>query len=74
MANCLRRIGGIDIDKNEVVMEPIMGMEVPYYYRNKSQYPVGYDKEEIWSQVFMPVVRIRSFPAAIVRLLIRQAN
>ena len=45
VANCLRRIGGIDIDKNEVVMEPIMGMEVPYYYRNKSQYPVGYDKE-----------------------------
>ena len=43
--DCLRRIGGIDIDKNEVVMEPIMGMEVPYYYRNKSQYPVGYDKE-----------------------------
>ena len=47
VANCLRRIGGIDIDKNEVVMEPIMGMEVPYYYRNKSQYPVGYDKEGI---------------------------
>ena len=45
VANCLRRIGGIDIDNNEVVMEPIMGMEVPYYYRNKSQYPVGYDKE-----------------------------
>lgn len=74
VANCLRRIGGIDIDKNEVVMEPIMGMDVPYYYRNKSQYPVGYDKEGNLVAGFMPVVRIRSFPAAIVRLLIRQAN
>lgn len=26
-----------------VIMEPIMGMDEPYYYRNKAQFPVGYD-------------------------------
>jgi 23S rRNA (uracil1939-C5)-methyltransferase len=26
-------------------MEPIYGMEEPYYYRNKAQFPVGCDKE-----------------------------
>ena len=45
VANCLRRIGGIDIDKNEVVMEPIMGMDEPYHYRNKAQFPVGKNKD-----------------------------
>lgn len=39
--NCLRRIGGFD----NIPMEPICGMEEPYYYRNKSQYPVGRNKE-----------------------------
>ena len=28
-----------------VVMEPILRMEEPFHYRNKAQYPVGYDKE-----------------------------
>jgi len=39
--NCLTRIGGFD----SFTMEPIIGMEEPYYYRNKSQFPVGKDKE-----------------------------
>ena len=26
-------------------MEPIVGMENPYHYRNKAQFPVGTDKE-----------------------------
>lgn len=25
-------------------MEPVVGMEVPYYYRNKAQFPIGTDK------------------------------
>ncbi len=31
-------------DKEAVKMERIMGMEVPYHYRNKAQFPVGVDK------------------------------
>ncbi|MDE6567080.1 MAG: 23S rRNA (uracil(1939)-C(5))-methyltransferase RlmD [Lachnospiraceae bacterium] len=73
--NCLRRIGGLDVqlpeeaeenvsvlgqqlkEKNEsgytesgtgdgpVIMEPILGMKEPYHYRNKAQFPVGYDRD-----------------------------
>jgi 23S rRNA (uracil1939-C5)-methyltransferase len=39
--SCLNRIGGF-INFN---MEPICGMEEPYYYRNKSQFPVGRKKD-----------------------------
>ena len=39
--NHLMRIGGMD----EVPMEPIIGMEQPYRYRNKAQFPVGRSKE-----------------------------
>lgn len=39
--NCLERIGGI----RDVKMEDIMGMETPYYYRNKAQFPVGRGKD-----------------------------
>lgn len=38
--NCLKRIGGFE----NIPMEPIMGMEKPYHYRNKAQFPVGKDK------------------------------
>lgn len=38
--NCLARIGGF----SDFAMEPISGMEEPYYYRNKSQFPVGRNK------------------------------
>jgi 23S rRNA (uracil1939-C5)-methyltransferase len=40
--NCLTRIG----DFTDIPMEPICGMDEPYYYRNKSQYPVGRNKED----------------------------
>ena len=43
--NCLMRIGGISEEKLSVISEPIIGMEDPFYYRNKAQYPVGIDKE-----------------------------
>lgn len=39
--NCLTRIGGF----TDIPMEPICGMDQPYYYRNKSQFPVGRNKE-----------------------------
>lgn len=42
VANCLKRIGGFD--GIEAKMEPIYGMEHPWHYRNKAQYPVGLDK------------------------------
>ena len=37
----LQRIGGL----TEVNMEPIVGMEHPFNYRNKAQFPVGVDKD-----------------------------
>jgi len=39
--SCLMRIGGF----SDIYMEPICGMEEPYYYRNKSQFPVGRAKD-----------------------------
>lgn len=39
--NCLERIGGC----KDVTLEPILGMEEPYYYRNKAQFPVGRTKD-----------------------------
>ncbi|MEI3280712.1 MAG: 23S rRNA (uracil(1939)-C(5))-methyltransferase RlmD [Eubacterium ramulus] len=39
--NNLERIGGF----SEIPMEPIVGMEEPYHYRNKAQFPVETDKD-----------------------------
>lgn len=41
----LERIGGFSPDLLERTMEPIVGMEEPFYYRNKAQFPFGTDKE-----------------------------
>lgn len=43
--NNLIRIGGFDPQLIEEVMEPVVGMEEPFGYRNKAQYPIGTDKE-----------------------------
>lgn len=40
----LKRIGGFSDDLLDQVFEPIVGMDSPYRYRNKAQYPVGTDK------------------------------
>lgn len=42
--NHLIRIGGFTPALIASVMEPIIGMEEPFRYRNKAQYPLGYDK------------------------------
>ena len=56
VAECISRIGGIPVVSGKeasdsqgmtgdaIVMEPILRMDEPYYYRNKAQFPVGYDK------------------------------
>ena len=41
--SCLERIGGIR--DAETIMEPVHGMEAPYFYRNKMQLPVGRDRD-----------------------------
>ncbi|MEY8267938.1 23S rRNA (uracil(1939)-C(5))-methyltransferase RlmD [Lachnospiraceae bacterium 64-25] len=43
--NNLVRIGGFAPEYIDRIMEPIVGMEEPFYYRNKAQYPIGVDKE-----------------------------
>ncbi len=40
--NCLARIGGLY--ESDYEMYPIIGMDEPYHYRNKAQFPVGTDK------------------------------
>ena len=39
--NLLSRVGHVE----DYVMHPIIGMEHPYYYRNKAQFPVGLGKD-----------------------------
>lgn len=39
--NNLKRIGGLE----QIPMEPIIGMEEPFYYRNKAQFPIGTDRD-----------------------------
>ncbi len=41
VAGNLKRIGGFD----NIEVLPVIGMDEPFYYRNKAQFPFGYDKE-----------------------------
>lgn len=43
--NCLVRLGKFQEKQIDSIMEPIMGMEEPYHYRNKAQFPVGKSRE-----------------------------
>ena len=40
----LARIGGFATELLDQVMQPICGMEEPFHYRNKAQFPIGTDK------------------------------
>ena len=41
----LERIGGFSPELLDQTTEPIIGMDVPFEYRNKAQFPFGTDKE-----------------------------
>ncbi len=41
----LERIGGFDKQTLDKVMQPICGMDKPFEYRNKAQFPIGIDKD-----------------------------
>ena len=41
----LERISGFTKDQIDTVMQPVVGMEHPFGYRNKAQFPFGTDKE-----------------------------
>ena len=43
--NNLIRIGGFSEEEIDAKMFPAIGMEQPYRYRNKAQFPIGTDKE-----------------------------
>ena len=43
--NNLIRIGGLNAEYVDSVMETPVGMETPFYYRNKAQFPFGKNKE-----------------------------
>lgn len=43
--NNLIRLGGVPEQLLEEVMEPICGMEEPFRYRNKAQFPIGRDRD-----------------------------
>ena len=43
--DCLTRIGGVPAEELDAIMEPIERMEIPFYFRNKMQFPVGVDKD-----------------------------
>ncbi|MDY4126650.1 MAG: 23S rRNA (uracil(1939)-C(5))-methyltransferase RlmD [Lachnospiraceae bacterium] len=44
VANNIIRIGGFDAEYVMSIAEPIVGMDEPYRYRGKSQFPFGKDK------------------------------
>ena len=45
--NNLVRIGGFPAEIIKEIMEPIVGMEYPYRYRNKAQFPIGMRDGEV---------------------------
>ena len=48
--NCLKRIGKLE----NIVVEPTLGMEEPYRYRNKAQYPIRKEDGKVVMGFFAP--------------------
>lgn len=44
----ITRIGGF----TDIKVEPVLGMEEPYYYRNKAQYPIGMSGDRVIAGFF----------------------
>jgi 23S rRNA (uracil1939-C5)-methyltransferase len=51
VAGCFKRIGGFEVEveaisdeKSKVLVKRTIGMEPPWNYRNKAQFPIGLDK------------------------------
>lgn len=68
--NNLKRIGGFE----EIPFEAMLGMEEPFRYRNKAQFPVGTDKEVIWLPVSMQEEPMQSFQTGSVIWVWRSIN
>ena len=62
VCNNLRRLGGLDLSAMEV--EPICGMEEPFHYRNKAQFPVREDENGIPQTGFFAGRSHRLIPAS----------
>mgnify|MGYP006876000936 CR=1 FL=1 len=63
----LERIGGFAPEVLEKITQPVCGMDEPFHYRNKAQFPVGTDKMARQSPDFMREGHIRSSRIQIVR-------
>ena len=49
MLGNLERIGGFSPELLEKIADPIVGMEIPFHYRNKAQFPFGKDEKPIFT-------------------------
>ena len=72
--NNLIRIGGFAPDFVEEIMEAPVGMEHPFHYRNKAQFPVGMDKNGRLIAAFMPDGHTRLLKTGTVRSALRKTK
>ena len=66
--NSLERIGGFSPELLNRVTEPIVGMDEPFFYRNKAQFPLARTKKEIRWQGSTPDAPTISSPIQTVLL------
>ena len=67
--NNLIRLGSVEEELLDQIMEPIAGMEEPFRYRNKAQFPIGVDKEGNLIAGFVQSAWI-ALPAGIIMMLV----